>query len=104
MKRTNYMEGTISHQEYYSTLARAAGIGNFQDAFIRRVRKALADGDEHLNTIPLQQWDAMCFMDYQNASLKAELSKRGDTLSLAVGVCVRKAAAKDQAATTTPAR
>jgi len=93
MTRQEYMDGKVSHQYYYLSLANAAGI-TFDDEFIRTVRVALDKGDEHLNSIPLQRWDNMCFLDSRNTSLRDELKKRGDLWSLSTGVCMRKAKAK----------
>lgn len=90
------MDGAITHQEYYSSLAKRANVV-VNDSIVKRVKVALSNGDEHLNTIPLHEWDNMCCMDRHNYSLLDELNRRGDTLSLSTGVCMRKAIAKEQA-------
>lgn len=95
--RQQYMDKQVSHDEYYKTLADAAGIGNFDDAFLDRVRKCIEQGDEHLNNIALSKWDNMCIMDRHNAALRDELKRRNDQLSLSTGVCMRKAKSRFEA-------
>lgn len=94
--RQQYLDGEISHQEYYETLATKAGI-TFSDEFIKHVKTALKEGDINLNTIPLTTWDGMNGYDLQNLSLNSELKKRGDNWSIAGAVCMRKAKAKAMA-------
>jgi hypothetical protein len=94
--RSNYHEGKISHDEYYLTLAEIAGI-KFSDVFIERVRECLDNEDDNLSGIPLREWDTMCQNDRYNPFLRFELKRRGDTLSLSTGVCMRKSMARHQA-------
>lgn len=96
MTREQYLNKEVSHQDYYASLAKVAGI-SFSDGFIRKVAQALREGDEHLNSIPLSTWDAMTVNDLHNPYLGTELKKRGDGYSLSTGVCMRKARAKELA-------
>ena len=91
--RQRYLSGEVSYEDYYVSLADIAGI-TFDPEFVSKVRQALEEGDADLNSIPLQQWDDMCLSDRHNVELDAELRRRKDTLSLATGVCMRKAKAK----------
>lgn len=95
--RKAYMKNEISFQEYYRHIAKLAGIAfNPDDPFIGRVRKALAAGDDWLNTIPLQAWymKAACA---QPAIKRAMKEVPGEFWSIAGGVCVMKQAAMDAA-------
>lgn len=85
------MDGTVTHQEYYSSVALAARI-MINRELAERTQKALAAGDEHLNTIPLAMWDHMA-RALQSILHKA-LQEHGDSYSLAGGVCTLKIAAK----------
>ena len=95
MTRKDYMSKKVSHQDYYNSLATIAGVVFGDRSFIKRCSQALENGDEHLNTISLERWDNMSLNDRYNTSLVAELKKRGDSLSLSVGVCMRKAKMKE---------
>ena len=96
-QRSDYMAGRVSFEEFYRSVAKAAGISysNADSAFLARVRQALTDGDEHLNSIPLHIWDGRAVMTAANVSRALKL--HGDFYSLAGGVCVHKQAAKDAA-------
>lgn len=97
MTRKDYMDGKVSFEEYYRSVARAAGI-SFASAsvgLLDRVERALAAGDKHLNTIPLSLWDSYAIVA-QHATAPA-FKAHGDGWSLAGGVCVAKQAAKDAA-------
>jgi hypothetical protein len=94
--RQKYLNGEVSHEEYYLTLAKRLNV-KFSKPFIRRVRKCLDSGDDNLSGIPLSEWDMMCRNDRYNPFLGSELKRRGDYLSLSVGVCMRKVMAKHQA-------
>lgn len=93
--RNRYLDGKITHEEYYHALAKTAGV-NFQNAdpaFLDRVRKALGEGDSYLNSIPLAEWDTRALSLLP--SVRAAFKEHGDFFSLAGGVCLVKQAAKD---------
>jgi hypothetical protein len=95
MDRQDYMTGKVSHEEYYGYIAELAGISfsNSKEFIEKRIVPALEAGDEHLNTIALRNWDIMA----ANASpaIKRALKQvEGEFYSMAIGVCVMKAAAK----------
>ena len=94
--RADYMGGKVSFEDYYRSIWQKAGIRvvGLYSSLGPRVRRALAEGDEHLNTIPLLHWDniATFWQDQISESLK----RHGDAWSLAGGVCTVKQAAIDQ--------
>lgn len=92
LTRKDYMANSSElHHAYYSEIAVALGIKITDAALIERCKQALADGDEHLNSIPLQRWDNMAVSFRPDRKV---LEARGEGWSLATGVCVFKAAAK----------
>lgn len=95
MTREDYMKGRVTHEQYYTHVAKLAHIGNFDSVFISRVRAALNDGDECLNTIPLSEWNWRAFS--VRHFISDALKECGDFYSDALGVCVMKQAAENQA-------
>lgn len=87
--RSDYMTGKVTHQDYYLSVARSAYLSS-PALMIRRARIALEAGDEHLNTIPLREWDI--WSDSCSRQIGRALSLHGDTgYSLGGGVCALKA-------------
>jgi hypothetical protein len=93
--RNQYMNREISHAEFYRSVYQAAGISMARSPLLPKVREALANGDEHLNSIPLQMWDSMA--TNAQAAIARALREHGDFYSLGDGVCTLKQAAKDAA-------
>jgi hypothetical protein len=93
--RKEYMDNKVTFEQFYTSVANEAGVGYFPPDFLDRVRKALADGDEHLNTIPIATWDRLA--ELVAPRIASALKKHGDFYSLAGGVCVMKQAAKNAA-------
>ena len=91
--RRQYMDKEVSFADFYRAVNQTAGISLERNPIIAEVKTALEAGDEHLNTIPLQHWDAMAF-SVQQALTKA-FKEHGDSYSLAGGVCAMKQAARD---------
>lgn len=91
--RSDYMNGKATHDQYYADIVKAiGGPDNIQLPFsVERIREALSLGDEHLNSLPLINWDA--FVPSLTGASSA-CKERGDRLSLATGVCILKCAAK----------
>ena len=94
--REKYLAHLMSFEAYYRGIALAAGIAfDPKDPFIDRVRGALANGDDHLNTISLRVWDQKaCFL---LPGIKRAFEVQGDSDTLAGRVCVLKQAARDAA-------
>jgi hypothetical protein len=95
MTRADYMSGKVTFAEYYREIARIAGISWRKHSMLPRVKDALASGDEHLNSIPLQTWDLLGV--YSRGAIAHALRIMGDTggVSMADIVCVHKQAAID---------
>lgn len=92
--RKAYMEGDITHEEFYSHITSSLdGKRLFDKAFLSRVRMALKDGDEHLNSIPLAEWDSIA--DRIRLTISSKLKEAGDFWSMAGGVCAVKQLAKN---------
>jgi hypothetical protein len=94
MTRKDYMNGKVTHEEYYASVAKMAGVSfvGSDPAFLRKVRRALDRGDEHLNSIPLRVWD-MYGAGAQIATAPA-FEAHGDFWSIAGGCCVAKTMAR----------
>ncbi|MGE3483472.1 MAG: hypothetical protein AB7L09_01950 [Nitrospira sp.] len=95
LTRKQYMDGECTHDDYYLEIAREAGISYAKSDMLPRVKACLARGDEHLNDIPLREWDARgrAIVRHVQAPMKA----RGDYVTPAGLVCVVKAAARHAA-------
>lgn len=94
INRTEYLEDRISFEEYYREVNRRAGVKLSPDhPMVQAAKKALADGDVHLNTIPLLRWDTLA--EGASRSVSKALKELGDFYSLAGGVCAMKQAALD---------
>ena len=97
MTRQDYISGKVTHQEYYSAIAKDAGVSfwNAGHEFLRCVRAALDNGDENLNSIPLDVWDRYAVA--ARSSTARAFERHGDCWSLAGGVCLAKQAAREAA-------
>jgi hypothetical protein len=96
MTRSDYMEKRVTHREYYASIAKDAGIAFRSDSELaERARKALAAGDENLNTIPLGFWDRMA--SGGRPHLVRAFKRHDDCFSLAGAVCTLKEAARQAA-------
>jgi hypothetical protein len=97
VNRADYMSGKVTFAEYYREIARIAGISWRNHGMLGQVKTALASGDEHLNSIPLQSWDTLGA--YSRPAIARALRVMGDTggVSMADIVCVHKQAARDAA-------
>ena len=94
-QRKAYLRGEVSFEDFYESVAAAAGISYTNASTLPEIQAALASGDEHLNTIPLRQWDIRAAQTQSVVGRALQL--HGDFYSLAGGVCVHKAAAKKAA-------
>jgi hypothetical protein len=95
--RKDYLDGKATHAEYYRAVAKTAGVSyrKADSAFLQRVRAALDEGDEHLNTISLDEWDARAWSLLP--TVRYAFLEHGEQFSLAGGVCLCKQAARDAA-------
>jgi len=63
-------EGDIEHAKKYEERAQKLGIDHirgYMPASAQKIRRALEQGDNYLNTIPLRKWDEMAeMMGYRN--------------------------------------
>lgn len=94
--RAQYMaNGEKLHDAYYREIAAECGIKFTEPASIARFREALAT-DPSMNNIPLSWWDtrAVNLMLYNGWRIHEVLKARGDSYSMAVSVCILKAAAR----------
>ena len=93
--RADYMNNLVTFAEYYRAIAKDAGISFKNSTMLPCIKRALANGDEHLNTIRLSEWDVLsiCAKHATAPAFKAH----GDWWSIAGGVCVAKQAAIDAA-------
>jgi hypothetical protein len=101
-QRVDYMAGRVTHEEFYRSINKVAGLSFAGHPWLPRVGAALAAGDEHLNTIPLYKWDALGANPVLRANLARAVEMTGDWLTAAVIVCCLKQAAKDAALGVTP--
>jgi hypothetical protein len=86
------MNHEVSHQDYYLELAQLSHLPSWGIP-MNLVKTALAGGDKHLNTIPLDLWDRLAIMN-QSAVANANKKRDGKCVwSLSDGVCALKALA-----------
>lgn len=85
------------HQAYYLEIAKDAGLRlNFD--MVVKAKRALAEGDYYLNTIPLAQWDMLSGLSSVSIGRACKAHGAGG-YSLGNGVCAYKALARDLAKT-----
>ena len=94
--RQNYLDGKVSHDEYYRTIATEAHISFKNSDMLPAIKAALKEGDKHLSTIPLRIWDSLTGY-IGKIELQRVFKSHGDQYSIAGHVCVLKQAARDAA-------
>ena len=95
--REQYLDKEVSFTEFYRSVNQVAGITlKTNRPLISKIKAALAEGDFHLNTIPLASWDMLAAS--RAPDLSRALKEHGDLYSMAGGVCAMKQAARDAAA------
>lgn len=98
MTHADYIDGKVTFAEYYRSVNKAAGLKYpGEHALVDRARKALANGDQHLNTIPIKEWDAIGANPILRTNLARAFKAHGDWLTLANIVCALKQAVRDAA-------
>ena len=81
----------------YETIAQDIGIDTLKamvPAKKTEIVKALSDGDEYLNSIPLQKWDAAAGYYGQGANIQMSWHQLFKGMSLAERVCTLKHVAR----------
>lgn len=86
--RKQYIAGEYSHRDYYGQFVTSA-MANRVAATIGNDRLRASE-DEHLNDIPLAEWDLIPI----GSSVAAALKECGDYLTKAGAVCLNKEAAR----------
>ncbi len=86
--RKQYMDGVCTHEQYYAQFVN----NDTKTLVIENIGlKAIQESkDEHMNDIPLKKWDRLT--GYLDTSL---FTKYGDCFSIAGGVCILKASARE---------
>jgi hypothetical protein len=96
INRQEYLSGRVTFEEFYREVNRLAGIKFRADHWaVIEAKEALAQGDVHLNSIPLRDWDMMASAACR--SLSKAMKELGDFYSMAGGVCAMKQAVIDAA-------
>jgi hypothetical protein len=91
--RADYMAKRCTFEDFYRAVNATAGLKIRNADLLARVKRALVNGDQHLNTIPLVTWDVMAIG--HESQIRDALRQHGDFYSLAGGVCCLKQAARD---------
>jgi hypothetical protein len=92
--RQDYLADKCTHSEYYGQFVTGEIKQRVMSYIgIENIKKAINEGDEHLNTIPLRKWDAIAVPIIGGNLLR----EAGDYPTLAGGVCIAKEAAKQLA-------
>jgi len=95
INRAAYMAGEITHQQFFGHIAQECNLPKFPESWMKRVKVALKNGDVHLNSIPLHEWDSK--VNWFSQQTKSIISKYDNGFSLAGGVCMLKEKARLQA-------
>ena len=95
MKHQDMIAGTVTHEQYYSSVAKSAKIDFEYSAWLPEIKQALDAGDTNLNTVGLHMWDDYALMC--TSALKAAFKKHGDVYTLSGAVCALKQAAVEAA-------
>lgn len=94
-KRKEYLQGTLSHAEFYLAYADAI---NFDDLQSLVPSDACKSKDPHLNDLPLKLWDhrfAAVRILLTRAINQGRVEKRIKGISAAESVCILKVVAKE---------
>lgn len=110
IKRKDYLDGKYTHREYYDQFVNNEVVGRVLQHF--GIDRLLASTDEHLNDIPIREWDRLAGFVWQRhggqeiAVVKPRtnldvlpidyelLKAAGDGISNSTLVCIYKEAAK----------
>ncbi len=87
--RNEYMDGKVSHDEYYGQYL-TPEIINLVRNYVTATRIERS-ADQHFNDIPLRKWDSL---EPSLRKLVSGLKENGEAWSLSTSVCIAKAAAR----------
>lgn len=101
--RTQYMNDEISHHDYYTQFATPEMVEQVRNSIgVDRIRNSK---DEHLNDIPLKEWDALSGHSFRGSEMIGRpqvsrecrdlLSQAGEGVSSATLTCIYKAIARN---------
>lgn len=90
MTRKDYMDGKVTHREYYASICKSAGLAFGDES--RIVKRCRNSKDPHYNDIPLSEWDMMAM--FSKRSLSSAFKMHDDFYSDAGGVCACKEAVR----------
>ena len=95
--RTQYLNGEISHFDYYSQFVDGR-VKNIVRARLKRAGylenlKEKFSEDKNLNNIPLHIWDS-CSQPLNTSEVAGKMREAGDYLTLSGIVCIAKTAAQ----------
>ena len=90
--RQDYLKNSELHDAYYTEIAKDIGIKP-DKKMIEKAKKALENGDLHLNSIPLKKWDIWAFsvLGFNYERVYDAFKKRNDYPTLSGLVCTLKA-------------
>lgn len=88
--RRDYMDGKVTHQDYYVEIAKEARI-TAPEQLLERAAKST---DKYYNDVPLKLWD-MAGIAINSRRLSDVMKARGDYVTQAGLVCVLKAIVRD---------
>lgn len=91
----DYLDRKVTFEQYYRSVNKAAGITMVNHRILPQVEKALRDGDIHLNTIPLVEWNLIGENPIVRQNISRALKQHEDFLTQANIVCCLKQAARD---------
>jgi hypothetical protein len=94
--RKQYLDKEVTHEEYYSQFV----TNTIKSLVSRNIGKSRikASQDEHLNDIPLSEWDGVAIQIRRTPSeLGKKMKEAGDYCTLAGLVCIAKEAARQLA-------
>ena len=88
--RKDYLSGRVSHEEYYRSVYREAGL-----TINKQVAEEVSGTNdiENLNDIRMGIWNSLVVRYHE--SIRKALKVHGDGFSVGAGVCVMKALYKD---------
>lgn len=102
--REQYLNGEISHQDYYMQFATDAMKNNLLMAAWSGFIDILGSKDEHFNDIPLVKWDSLSMCEFRGSEMvspphisvecSALLKSAEETASPSTMVCIYKAIAR----------
>ena len=90
--RKDYLDGTVTHEMYYSQFVGGDEFGIVKSHFTEGEICNAYTQDEHFNTIPLSVWDALSYSIRKDTADR--LRSAGDYLTPAGSVCILKMACK----------